>query len=69
MNARVASQVALVLCYVKRLDTICTQSVPGWLGHQEIIDALRAHRPEGARQAIAKHIDLSRDKMLRLFGV
>lgn len=69
MNARVASQVSLVLCYVKRLDTICTQSVPGWIGHQEIIDALRAQRPEAARQAIARHIDLSRDKMLRLFGV
>ena len=68
MNARVASQVSLVLCYVKRLDTICTQSVPGWIGHQEIISALRAHQPEAAREAMASHIDLSRDKMLRLFG-
>jgi DNA-binding GntR family transcriptional regulator len=68
MNERVASQVSLVLCYVKRLDTICTQSVPGWIGHHEIISALRAHQPEAARQAMARHIDLSRDKMLRLFG-
>ncbi len=68
MNARIASQVSLVLCYVKRLDTICTQSVPGWIGHQEIISALRAHQPEVAREAMASHIDLSRDKMLRLFG-
>lgn len=68
MNERVASQVALVLCYVKRLDTICTQSVPGWIGHQEIINALRTHQPEAAREAMARHIDLSRDKMLRLFG-
>jgi DNA-binding GntR family transcriptional regulator len=67
-NARVTSQVALVLCYVKRLDTICTQSVPGWIGHQEIIDALRERQPEAARQAMARHIDLSRDKMLRLFA-
>lgn len=68
MNERVASQVSLVLCYVKRLDTICTQSVPGWIGHHEIISALRAHQPETAREAMARHIDLSRDKMLRLFG-
>jgi DNA-binding GntR family transcriptional regulator len=68
MNARVASQVSLVLCYVKRLDTICTQTVPGWIGHQEIISALRAHQPEAAREAMARHIDLTRDKMLRLFG-
>jgi len=68
MNARVASQVALVLCYVKRLDTICTQSVPGWIGHQEIISALRTRQPEAAREAMARHINLSRDKMLRLFG-
>jgi DNA-binding GntR family transcriptional regulator len=68
MNGRVASQVSLVLCYVKRLDTICTQSVPGWIGHHEIINALREHQPEAACQAMARHIDLSRDKMLRLFG-
>ena len=67
-NARVTSQLALVLCYVKRLDTICTQSVPGWIGHYEIISALRERQPEAARQAMARHIDLSRDKMLRLFA-
>jgi len=67
-NERVASQVSLVLCYVKRLDTICTQSVPGWIGHHEIISALRAHQAEAAREAMARHLDLSRDKMLRLFG-
>ena len=68
MNERVARQVALVLCYVPRLDTICTQSVPGWLGHQEIVGALRARQPKAAKEAMAKHIDVSRDKMLRLFG-
>jgi DNA-binding GntR family transcriptional regulator len=67
-NKRVASQVSLVLCYVRRLDTICTQSVPGWIGHQAIISALRARQPEAAGEAMARHIDLSRDKMLRLFG-
>jgi GntR family transcriptional regulator, rspAB operon transcriptional repressor len=68
-NARVVNQVSLVLCHVRRLDTICTQTVPGWIGHKEILSALREHAPEAAREAMAKHIDLSRDKMLRLFSV
>jgi DNA-binding GntR family transcriptional regulator len=67
-NQRVASQLSLVLCYVRRLDTICTQNVPGWIGHQEILHALKEHQPEAAEQAMARHIDLSRDKMLRLFA-
>ncbi len=67
-NARVTSQVTLVLDYVRRLDTICTKSVPGWIGHQEIINSLRERQAEDARQAMARHIDLSRDKMLRLFA-
>lgn len=67
-NQRVENQLALVLCYVQRLDTICTQNVPGWIGHKEILSALRAHQAEAAKLAMARHIDLSRDKMLRLFG-
>lgn len=67
-NQRVVNQLALVLCYVRRLDTICTQKVPGWIGHEEIVSALSARQPETATQTMTRHIDLSRDKMLRLFG-
>jgi DNA-binding GntR family transcriptional regulator len=67
-NERVVNQLALVLCYVRRLDTICTQSVPGWIGHEAILRALRARQPGTATQAMARHIERSRDKMLRLFG-
>jgi DNA-binding GntR family transcriptional regulator len=67
-NQRVVKQLSLVLCYVRRLDTICTQKVPGWIGHEEILSALRAHQPKSAAQAMARHIEQSRDKMLRLFG-
>ena len=67
-NQRVENQLALVLCYVRRLDTICTQNVPGWIGHKEILSALREHQAEAAKLVMARHIDLSRDKMLRLFG-
>jgi DNA-binding GntR family transcriptional regulator len=67
-NQRVASQLSLVLCYVRRLDTICTQKVPGWVGHEEILHALKEHQPEATKLAMARHIDLARDKMLRLFS-
>ena len=67
-NQRVRNQLALVLCYVRRLDTICTQTVPGWIGHKEILSALRGHQAETAKRVMARHIDLSRDKMLRLFA-
>ena len=67
-NQRVVCQISLALSYVRRLDTICTQKVPGWIGHDEILRALRAHKPGAAKQAMARHIDLSRDKMLRLFS-
>lgn len=68
-NQRVVSQLSLVLCYVRRLDTICTEKVPGWIGHEEILHALRERQPENAREAMGQHIEISRDKMLRLFGV
>lgn len=67
-NQRVVSQLSLVLCHMRRLDTICTQKVPGWITHGEIMNAFRVHQPETAKRAMARHIDLSRDKMLRLFG-
>ncbi len=67
-NQQVVNQVSLTLSYVSRLDTLCTQTVPGWIGHGEILRALQAHQPSEARQAMALHIDLSRDKMIKLFG-
>src|SRR5580700_8207141 len=67
-NQRVIHHLALCLGYVRRLDTLCTQTVPGWIGHGDIIDALEARKPARARQAMALHIDLSRDKMIKLFS-
>lgn len=66
-NQRVIDQLRLALGYVRRLDTLCTQKVAGWIGHQEIIRAIDAHRPAEARQGMATHIDLSLEKMIRLF--
>jgi GntR family transcriptional regulator, rspAB operon transcriptional repressor len=67
-NQRVTSQLNLTLDYVTRLDTLCTQTVPGWIGHADILRATETHQPAKARQAMQVHIDDSRDKMIQLFG-
>jgi DNA-binding GntR family transcriptional regulator len=67
-NPRVADQLSLTLGYVSRLDTLCTQTVPGWIGHSEIIRAIAARKPQHARHAMEVHIDASRDKMVKLFS-
>jgi DNA-binding GntR family transcriptional regulator len=67
-NQRVRDQLVLILSYVKRLDILCTQKVPGWVGHSEILRALRAHQPAEARRSMEVHIELSRDKMVSLFA-
>lgn len=67
-NQRVISQLSLTLAYVTRLDTLCTQTVPGWIGHTEILHAIETHQPAQARHAMEVHIDDSRDKMIKLFG-
>jgi DNA-binding GntR family transcriptional regulator len=67
-NQRVIDQLRLALGYVRRLDTLCTQTVPGWIGHRDIIRALEAHKPVDARKAMAAHIESSLEKMIRLFS-
>jgi DNA-binding GntR family transcriptional regulator len=67
-NQRVTDQLKLILGYVSRLDTLCTQTVPGWIGHTDILRALESREPTEARAAMLLHIDLSRDKMIKLFS-
>jgi DNA-binding GntR family transcriptional regulator len=67
-NQRVMAQLSLTLAYVTRLDTLCTQTVPGWIGHADILQALSNHQPAEARRAMGEHIDNSRDKMIKLFS-
>jgi DNA-binding GntR family transcriptional regulator len=67
-NERVTSQLQLTLGYVSRLDTLCTQTVPGWIGHADILTAIETHQAAEARNAMEAHIDSSRDKMINLFG-
>jgi len=67
-NQRVIDQLRLALGYGRRLDTLCTQTVPGWIGHRDIIRAIEAHKPGEARKAMAVHIESSLEKMIRLFS-
>ena len=67
-NQRVMAQLNLTLGYVTRLDTLCTQTVPGWIGHADILRALEKREPLEARQAMQVHVDASRDKMIKLFS-
>ncbi len=67
-NQRVIGQLNLTLGYVTRLDTLCTQTVPGWIGHAEILRAIERHEPAEARHAMQEHVDASRDKMVKLFS-
>jgi len=67
-NQRVVAQLNLTLGYVARLDTLCTQTVPGWIGHAEILRAIEKREPAEARLAMQVHVDASRDKMVKLFS-
>ena len=67
-NQRVIDQLRLALGYVRRLDTLCTQTVPGWIGHRDIIRAIEQRKPGEARKAMAAHVELSLEKMIRLFS-
>jgi len=67
-NQRIIDHLRLALGYVRRLDTLCTQTVPGWIGHREIIRAIEQHKPAEARKAMAAHVNLALEKMIRLFS-
>jgi DNA-binding GntR family transcriptional regulator len=67
-NQRVYRQLRLAMGYVRRLDTLCTQTVPGWIGHQNLLEPLIAHHASEASRAMGEHIQASRDKMIHLFG-
>src|SRR5262249_9142400 len=67
-NRRIYDQLKFMLEHVRRLDTLGTQKDTGWVMHSEIMKALEAHNPTQARKAMARHIDDSRDRMLKLFG-
>lgn len=67
-NERVRDQLRLTLEYVQRLDVLSTLEDTRPLSHREIMRAIEARDSAAAARAMADHIHLSRDQMLRLFG-
>ena len=67
-NQRISDQLKLLLEHVHRLDILGTQKEPGWIPHHDLLEMLKAHKPDEARRMMASHIDSSRDRMLKLFG-
>lgn len=67
-NERIFDQLRLTLQYVHRLDVLSTQRDNRPVPHRDIIRAIEAHNVQEAGRAMAEHINVSRDQMLRLFG-
>lgn len=67
-NERVLSQLALTLAFARRLDTLYMQVDRTWIAHGDILAALERHDGIAASQAMAAHLDHSRDCLIQLFG-
>jgi DNA-binding GntR family transcriptional regulator len=67
-NRRLLEQLHLTLEYVRRLDVLSTQRDTRRVPHRDILRAIEARNVQEAGRAMAEHITLSRDQMLRLFG-
>jgi DNA-binding GntR family transcriptional regulator len=67
-NQRVLDQLQLTLQYVQRLDILSTQRDTRPVPHREIVRAIESRNSQEASRAMAEHINVSRDQMLRLFG-
>ncbi|HEU0123586.1 MAG TPA: GntR family transcriptional regulator [Bryobacteraceae bacterium] len=67
-NQRIVEQLQLTLEYVKRLDILTSQKDTRPVSHREIMRAIEARNSRKAARAMAEHIHISRDQMLRVFG-
>ncbi len=67
-NQRALDQLRLTLQYVHRLDVLSTQRDTRPIPHREIMRAIEAGNVQEAGRAAAEHINVSRDRMLRLFS-
>ena len=68
-NHYILDRLKLTLEYVHRLAILSTQRNSGWIPNDEILTALETRKAIQAKKAMAAHIDNSRDRMLKLFGV
>lgn len=67
-NQRILDQLKLTLEYVHRLDVLSTQRDNRPVPHRDIVRAIESRNVTESGRAMADHINVSRDRMLRLFG-
>jgi DNA-binding GntR family transcriptional regulator len=67
-NQRILDQLKLTLQYVQRLDALSTQRDNRPVPHRDIVRAIESRNVAESSRAMAEHINVSRDRMLRLFG-
>lgn len=68
-NERIIDLVDLLLLESVRLDYFLMDYHPGaWTGHSEIMAALRTRDGARAREAMAEHIQLTQERMSKLFS-
>jgi GntR family transcriptional regulator, rspAB operon transcriptional repressor len=68
-NHHILVRLKATLEYVHRLAILSTQKDSGWIPHWEILNAMESRKGIQARKAMAAHIDNSRDRILKLFGI
>lgn len=67
-NERVHRQLELTLAFAHRLDVLYMQEDATWIVHDDLLAALEVHHGEGARRAMAAHLDHAQDCLVKLFG-
>ena len=67
-NERVLNQLRLTLAFARRLDTLYMRVDQTWIALGDILAALEQHDGALAGQAMAAHLDHSRDCLVQLFG-
>jgi DNA-binding GntR family transcriptional regulator len=67
-NQRICDQLKAVLEHVRRLDILGSRRATEWMPHRGILDAIRTGNPATAQEAMAEHVDNSRNQILQLFG-
>ena len=67
-NRWVVDQLALVLAFCRRLDTLYLRVDQTWIPHGDLLAALERGDSAVARQAITAHLGHSRADLVRMFG-
>lgn len=67
-NRKIHDELRRTLEYVDRLDMLSLEKDSHAVFHDEIVRAVESHDSREARRAMEAHIDVARERMVRLFG-